>query len=116
MGAYLSLTITDLPDPGPAPALAGSPLGAAVRTVWCHLPADWVVDGELRPCRRRILLNGLRQPTGAGDEPDRSPPLVVRERVLSAREARDRPWLRDRAGFLRYAPDGSHRSVTAVEL
>lgn len=115
MGTYLSLTITDLPGASRVGGLAGCPFGAAVRTVWCHLPAEWVVDGELRPCRRRVLLDDLRETAGPADV-DRCVVLEVRERVLSDREVRDRPWRRDRADFLRYAPDGSHRRVAPDQL
>lgn len=111
MGAYLSLTITELPAAGPA----GGPLGTAVRTVWCHLPTGWIVDGELRPCRRRILLESVRATAGSGYA-DRPVVLHVREQVLSERQRRDRPWLGDRADFRRYAADGSHRPVSPEEL
>lgn len=112
VGAYLSLTITELPGAGPA---AGCPLGATVRTVWCHLPAGWIVDGALLACRRRVLLDSLRPVTGPAG-PDRPLMLTVREQVLSDRQTRDRPWLGDRAQFRRYAPDGSHRRVPPDEL
>lgn len=114
MGAYLSLTITELPAACLAAGPVGNPVGTAVRTVWCHLPAGWVVDGALRPCRRRILLESIQ----ASTDPDTASPVVlhVRERVLSEHQTRDRPWLGDRADFRRYAEDGSHRPVPPEEL
>lgn len=116
MGAYLSLTITDLPDTGRTGGLAGFPLGTATRTVWCHLPAEWVVDGVLRPCRRQILVDQLRRSAAGPADADRHVLLEVRERLLSEREARDRPWLGDRADFRRFAPDGSHQHVPPDQL
>lgn len=115
MGAYLSLTITELPAVGPGIGPVDCRLGTAVRTVWCHLPASWVVDGVLRPCRRRILLQSVRPASGPA-WPEHSVLLKVRERVLSEREIRNRPWLGDRADFRRYAADGSHRPVRPEEL
>jgi hypothetical protein len=108
VGTYLRLTITDAPSNAPVGPLAMIPTSRATRTVWCHLPADWVTDGALRPGRREILLAQLAAP--------RWVVLEVEERLLSEREARERPWLDDLAAFCRYGADGAARPVTAGEL
>nr|MDT0657857.1 hypothetical protein [Micromonospora sp. DSM 115978] len=108
VGTYLRLTITDTPRRPPVGPFGVDPISRATRTVWCHLPADWVADGALRPCRRELLL--------ADQMIARHVVLAVEERLLSEREARDRPWLGDRAAFCRYGPDGAGRPVTAGEL
>lgn len=120
MGAYLRLTITDTPSDAPIGQFTAVAVTRATRTIWFHLPADWVADGGLLPCRRKFLLDGLYPPAtaspGAGRPADRYVLLDVQERLLSETEARSRPWLGDQAAFRRYRPDGSSRVVTPAEL
>lgn len=121
VGAYLRLTITDTPSDAPIGQFTAVAVTRATRTIWFHLPADWVVDGGLLPCRRKFLLDGLYPPgpasSGGGQRPaDRYVVLDVQERLLSETEARSRPWLCDRAAFRRYRADGSSRAVTPAEL
>ncbi|MGW4461078.1 hypothetical protein [Micromonospora sp. NPDC004704] len=114
MGAYLQLTITDTVHPSTGGGGALSPLARMVRTAWCHLPADWVVDGALVSGRRAVLVDGLvgtRTPYRG-----RSVVLRVQATVLTPAQARSRPWLGDVAGFYRCGPDGVLREVFPSEL
>lgn len=115
MGAYLQLTITDTTDPTTGSGQALSPLARVVRTAWYHLPADWVVDGALPSGRRAVLIDGL---VGSGRCPYRGRFVVLRVQatVLTASQARQRPWLGDVAGFYRCGPDGALREVVPAEL
>jgi hypothetical protein len=112
---YLQLTITDTTDPTSGRGHALSPLTRVVRSAWCHLPADWVVDGTLPSGRRALLLDGL---VGSGRCHYRGRFVVLRVEatVLSAAEARRRPWLDDVAGFYRCDPHGVLREVIPSEL
>lgn len=114
MGAYLQLTITDTVDPATG-AEALNPLAQTVRTAWCHLPTDWVVDGTLPSGRRAALVDGL---LGSGRNPRRGRFVVLRVQttVLTPSQARTRPWLGDIAGFYRCGPDGELREVVPAEL
>ncbi|MEV4625624.1 hypothetical protein AB0J90_04960 [Micromonospora sp. NPDC049523] len=115
MGAYLQLTITDTVDPRTGGGEALSPMARMVRTAWCHLPADWVVDGALVSGRRAILVDGV---VGKGRTAYRGRFVVLRVQatVLTPAQARARPWLGDVAGFYRCGPDGVLREVFPSEL
>ncbi|MEV4757487.1 hypothetical protein AB0J86_20550 [Micromonospora sp. NPDC049559] len=114
METHLRLTLTELLDPAGTAAPAG-PLTRSTRTVWCRVPACWVVDGRLPPGHRARLVDGLRAPRRPGD---RLQLLVsdVRARVLSEPEASRRPWLGDAAGCYVWLPDGRLRAVLPAEL
>ncbi|MFI6759062.1 hypothetical protein ACIBF5_07955 [Micromonospora sp. NPDC050417] len=114
MGTYLRLTITDTTDPATG-GEALDPFTRVVRTAWCHLPADWVVDGTLPSGRRAALVDGV---VGAAWSPYRARVVVLRVQatVLTPAQARGRPWLDDIAGFYRCGPDGVLREVVPAEL
>jgi hypothetical protein len=97
---YLRLTVTDtlgVPIDG-SPAF--DPLAKVTRTFWYRLPADWFHAGRLRREHRERLLDQLYgRDRRAGGDGSRYLILDLDERVLSAHEARGRPWLSDRAAF-----------------
>lgn len=113
MGAYLQLTITDTADPASG-SEALNPFARVVRTAWCHLPMDWLVDGRLPSGRRAALVEGL---VGSERRPRRGRLVLrVEANVLTPAQARTRPWLDDIAGFYRCGPDGVLREVVPAEL
>jgi hypothetical protein len=101
---YLRLTVTDTLGVPVEGSHAVDPLAKVTRTFWYRLPADWVSAGQLRPQRRERLLHLLYGPDWRGGNDDsRYVILDLQERVLSADEARGRPWLGDRAAFFAWS-------------
>jgi len=98
---YLRLTVTDTLGVPVDGSHAVDPLAKVTRTFWYRLPADWVRAGRLQPQRRERLLDILYGPERRGGDADGSRYVILelQEQVLSAEEARRRPWLADRAAF-----------------
>ncbi|HYN92742.1 MAG TPA: hypothetical protein VES42_02705 [Pilimelia sp.] len=96
---YLRLTITDTSGVLVDGNHAFNPLAKVTRLFWYRLPASWVCAGRLVPARRQRLLDLIYGPGRQVGMLDSDPYIIldIRERVLSAAEARRRPWLGDRA-------------------
>ena len=101
MCVYLRLTVTDTLGVPVDGSHAVDPLAKVTRTFWYRLPSDWIRAGRLAPQRRERLLNMLYGADWSGGNMDGSRYVILelQEQVLSAEEARGRPWLAERAAF-----------------
>jgi hypothetical protein len=118
VSAYLQLTITDTLGVWVNGDHAINPMAKVTRTFWYRLPEHWVAGGALSPDRRQHLINRLYGPGWREGNPDGSRFVILdlQEKVLSAREARAKPWLSDRAGFFVLTDDDLLREVIPAEL
>ncbi|MEV7229425.1 MULTISPECIES: hypothetical protein [Polymorphospora] len=118
VGIYLRLTITDTLGTRVGGHHSFSPHARVTRTFWYRVPGEWVAGGVLCPRRRDQLVDRLYEPGWRDGGPGGSAYVILdlQDKVLSAEEVLDRPWLGDRAGFFVCAEDGSLREVVPAEL